>query len=308
MVDILLATHNSEKYLGELLDSLLSQTYKDIKITISDDASSDKTMDILQSYANENKNITILESSPPKGGAKENFFELIRHADAEYVMFADHDDIWQPDKVDDTLRVMLEMEKSAGKQTPVLVHTDLIVVDEALCTIAPSMMHAQKLNPDFMGLNKMLSQNNVTGCTAMANRALIGMVRYTDIGPVVMHDWWLALIASAFGKIGFLDKPTIQYRQHPENQIGAVDVRGAGYMKKSLSDRAKLKERLKGTYLQAEEFLKTYGDILCEKNEKIVRSYAEFTKINKISRWARLFRFNYFKYGFPRKMGQLILG
>lgn len=308
MVGILLATHNSEKYLGELLDSLLSQTYRDIKIMVSDDASSDNTMQILRSYADQNENITVLEGGSLKGGAKENFFELIRHAKEEYVMFADHDDIWQPSKVGDTLHVMREMEKSVGKQTPVLVHTDLTVVDEQLHTIAPSMMRAQKLNPEYTGLNKILSQNNVTGCTVMTNRALIDTVRYTDMKPIVMHDWWLALIASAFGKIAFLSRPTIKYRQHKENQIGAVDAHGVEYMKNSLSDRDNLKKRLEMTYLQAEEFLKTYGDALDEKNEKIVRSYAEFAKINKFSRWVRLFRFNYFKYGFPRKMGQLILG
>jgi hypothetical protein len=123
-----------------------------------------------------------------------------------------------------------------------------------------------------------------------------------------MHDWWMALVASAFGRIGFLDKPTIRYRQHTENQIGAVDTRGPGYVKNNLSDTGKLKKRLYDTYLQAGEFYRTYGDELSERNKRIVQSYAEFPRINRFARWARLFRYHYFKYGFLRKIGQLILG
>jgi glycosyltransferase involved in cell wall biosynthesis len=308
MIEVLLATHNSEKYLRELMDSLLSQTLSDLRILVSDDGSTDGTKNIIRAYAGKNKNITLLKSNLPLGGAKENFFYLTGHADADYVLFADHDDVWLPNKAADTLAVMLEMEKAAGADTPLLVHTDLMVVDEELHTIAPSMMKAQKLSRTYNTLNRLLSQNHVTGCTVMANRALIGKVKYLDLGPVVMHDWWLALVASAFGRIGFLDKATIQYRQHQENEIGAVDTRSYGYLKTSLKNTERLKKRLFDTYRQAGEFYATYGKDLSEKNALIVRSYAEFEKINSCAKWARLFRFHYFKYGFVRKIGQLILG
>lgn len=308
MVEILLATHNSRKYLREMMDSLLAQTLEGIRILVSDDGSTDGTKEILREYAGNNPNIVVLENDRPPGGAKENFFYLTGHADAEYVLFADHDDVWLPDKAEETLFVMRKMEEAAGADVPLLVHTDLEVVDEGLKTVAPSMMKAQKLSKTYRTLNRFLPQNHVTGCTVMVNRALLRKIRCTDIGPVIMHDWWMALVASAFGRIGFLDKPTIRYRQHTENQIGAVDTRGPGYVKSNLSDTGRLKKRLYDTYLQAAEFYRTYGDELSERNKKIVRSYAEFSQIGRCARWARLFRYHFFKYGFIRKIGQLFLG
>ncbi len=308
MVEILLATHNSEKYLRELLDSLLSQTLPDLCILVSDDGSTDGTMEILREYAGNNKNISLLENSLPLGGAKENFFHLTKHADADYVLFADHDDVWLPNKAEDTLAVMLEMEKESGADTPILVHTDLMVVDERLSLIASSMMESQKLCKTCNTLNRFLPQNHVTGCTMMANRALVRKIRAGDLGLVIMHDWWLALVASAFGRIGFLDQATIKYRQHSKNEIGAVDTRGYDYVKSNLKNTERLKKRLMDTYLQAGEFYETYKNDLSKRNAEIVRSFAEFPKINKFARWARLFGYKYFKYGFIRKIGQLILG
>jgi len=307
-IEILLATHNSEKYLGELMDSLLAQTLGNLRILVSDDGSTDGTKDILHSYINKYQNIVLLESSRPPGGAKENFFYLTQNAKAQYILFADHDDVWYPNKAEDTLRLMLDMEAEYGPQTPILVHTDLEVVDDQLNTIALSMIKMQKLNTSYRTLNRLLPQNNVTGCTVMANRALVRLVKCTDISDIIMHDWWMTLIAAAFGKIGFLDRPTIRYRQHPDNEIGAVDAGGSGYIKNRLSDTEKLKGRLRDTYLQAGEFFRTYGDTLSGPDAETVQTYAAFIHINKCAKWAKLFRYKYFKYGFIRKIGQLILG
>ena len=308
MVEILLATHNSQKYIDQLMDSLLEQTLPDIHILVSDDGSLDDTKNILNRYAKENKNVTVLKNPSVLGGAKENFFRLIEDADAEYILFADHDDVWYPDKAEKTLEVMRCMEKEKGWDVPLLVHTDLEVVDTDLKTIAPSMMKVQKLGKKFCDLNNFLPQNHVTGCTIMVNRALVKKVKYTDIKPIVMHDWWMALIASAFGGIGFLDRSTIKYRQHTENEIGAVDTRDPGYVTERLLGMETMKQRLHDTYRQAEEFYKTYGDELSEKDAQMVRAYAEFSKIGKFARWERLFKFDLFKYGFVRKIGQLLLG
>lgn len=308
MVDILLATHNSEKFLAELLDSLVGQTYKDIRVIVSDDASADETPAILKQYAKKFRNFTILQNEMPLGGAKQNFFWLMGHSAGEYAMFADHDDVWQPDKVADTLKTMQEAEAKHGTNTPVLAHTDLEVVDAQLKTIAPSMMRSQNLSKTIVELNRLLVQNYVTGCSAMVNRALLDRVRFGSLGPIVMHDWWMALIASAFGQIVFLNKPTIKYRQHPGNQIGAIDTNSADYVKKSLSDTDYLRRKIEDTYLQAAAFYDTYWADLSPQNEEIVRTYADFIHLNKFQKWGRMVKYNFFKNGFIRKCGQLILG
>ena len=308
MVDILLATHNSEKYLRELLDSLFAQTYRDFRIVAGDDGSTDNTIAILREYASLHPDMVILESERPLGGAMQNFFHLIGYANAEYVLFADHDDVWYPAKAEDTLARMREMEKMHGQDTPILVHTDLEVVDENLKTLAPSMMHAQRLSKTFVGLNRLLVQNYVTGCTVMVNAALIRKVKYKSMGSIVMHDWWLALVASAFGAVGFLDKPTIKYRQHGRNEVGAKYVVSAAYVKDNLSHTDRQRQRMINTYLQAGEFYETYKDELPAEKERIVLAYAEFIHLNKLQKWARMIRYNFFKKGLVRKVGQFILG
>ncbi len=308
MVEILLATHNSEKYLRELLDSLVGQTYLDIRILISDDGSTDSTCAILRDYAGRHPYIEILDNGSPLGGAKQNFFNLAGYANAEYVLFADHDDFWYPNKVEDTLKRMHEMESKYGSETPLLVHTDLEVVDENLNTVAPSMMQVQHLSKTFTRINRILVQNHVTGCTVMVNAALLKKVKYKNIENVIMHDWWLALIASGFGRIGFLDKSTIKYRQHGENQVGAKNVATAGYVADSLSNRDMLRKRISDTYLQAGEFYETYKGELPAETEKIVRVYAEFIFLNKLQKWGRMIRYDFFKKGLVRIIGQFILG
>lgn len=308
MVDILLATHNSEKYLAELLDSLLGQTYKNIRILVSDDASTDRTLPILRQYIKQHPNIQPIENEEPAGGAKENFFRLMENAQAGYAMFADHDDVWLPDKVADTLALMKEAEAKYGREIPLLAHTDLEVVDAKLKTISPSMMRSQKLNGRNVKLNRLLAQNHVTGCTAMINRALLSRVKTGSLEPVLMHDWWLALTASAFGRIVFLDKATVKYRQHAGNEIGAVDTHSAGYLKNNLSNLDRLRNRIKDTYVQAAAFYDTYWPEFSPENEEIVRAYADCVRLNKFSKWQRLFKYKFFKYGFIRICGQLILG
>src|SRR5699024_4749681 len=126
----------------------------------------------------------------------------------DYLMFADADDFWLPDKVEKTFAKMREMEREAGTGCPILVHTDLAVADGSLRVIAPSLFRYEKLSPQRNSLRELLAQNNVTGCTVMINRALRKLIRQAP-ADAVMHDWWAALAAAAFGRIGVLDEPTI---------------------------------------------------------------------------------------------------
>lgn len=126
---ILISTYNGEKYLKEQLDSIFSQSYKDFEIIARDDGSSDETINILKSY-----NIKILDTDKNLG-AKLSFSTLLNDAvtntDRGYFMFCDQDDIWKSDKIEKTITTMKELEKE-NTDLPLLVHTDLEVVDEKL--------------------------------------------------------------------------------------------------------------------------------------------------------------------------------
>ncbi|MGB9620934.1 MAG: glycosyltransferase [Brevinematia bacterium] len=132
-VEILVATFNGEKYIKELLESLLWQTYKNIKITIHDDGSKDKTLGILMEYNQKYPDIiNLINDNIVTGSALRNFELLLAKSSEDYVIFADQDDVWLLNKVEITLSKMLELEKKCGKNIPLLVYTNTKVVDEKI--------------------------------------------------------------------------------------------------------------------------------------------------------------------------------
>ena len=217
MIDILMTVYNGEQYVVPQIESILNQTDSNWKLFIQDDCSTDRTVELIEPYVRRYpERITLLRNEKNSGSAQKNFFSMLPLVEHSYCMFCDHDDVWKPRKVEMTVRRMMELEQANGQDTPLLVHTDLAVADENLKVLSDSMFRSQNLNRKGNRLNNLLVQNNVTGCTMMVNKALVDMV-----GPApkhaVMHDWWMALIAACFGKIGFVRQATILYRQHRAN-------------------------------------------------------------------------------------------
>ena len=306
MISILMATYNGEKYLKEQIDSLLSQTFSDFTLWISDDVSTDVTWDILTTYAQQYpEKINISQRERNSGSPWPNFLDLMISIKDDYIMLCDQDDVWLPDKIEKTLKKMQEMEKAYGSDMPILVHTDLIVVDQDLQTLNASYKHA--MNSDFCrtGFNQVLIQNTVTGCTAMYNRALGALL---DAKPqyCVMHDWWLKLVASAFGKIGHLDDKTIFYRQHGKNEVGAKDVRRLSYKINRLLNGGSIKEAIRITYPQAESFLTVYSKRLTDEQKSIIRKYCSISQLGKWGRWRTIRELKSLKSGISRNIAYFI--
>ena len=157
MIVILLSTYNGEKYIKQQLDSLFSQTYKDFEIIVRDDKSMDNTLEILKSF-----DIKLVDSTQNLG-AKKSFASLLEYAiqnsDAEYFMFCDQDDIWEKDKIEKTLKKMEEMGSEFGN-VPLLVHTDLKVVDEKLNILSASMWKYQNINPSSNSLSLKVNKSS----------------------------------------------------------------------------------------------------------------------------------------------------
>ncbi|MEP7729347.1 glycosyltransferase family 2 protein [Marinomonas primoryensis] len=221
MIQILLATYNGEKYLANLLDSLVAQTYQYWELLIHDDGSVDKTFDVLLSYQERySDRIKILDDGIVMGNARDNFAHLLTISTADYVMFCDQDDVWLPEKIEKTFHKMQELEHCHGS-LPILVHTDLMVVDESLVCIASSMFDYQGLNKSTKGLLQVLAKNSVTGCTMMVNRQAI-LVSTPILPSAIMHDWWMAAnVVKVGGVVEFVDEALIHYRQHSVNSVGA---------------------------------------------------------------------------------------
>lgn len=234
MIDILLATYNGENYLSQQIDSIITQTCKDWQLLIRDDLSTDNTVNIIKNYARKySDKIRLLEDNKEHLGLVHNFETLLESAQNEFIMFCDQDDIWLPNKIELTLNAMKEAEQ-ASPNTALLIHTDLKVVDEALNPIAESFWKLHRISPERdCRLTKIIYRNIVTGCTVMINKKAkeISMPFPPEVS---IHDWWIAINVAKYGKITHIEAPTVLYRQHTANIIGA---------KKSLKEDALLLPR-----------------------------------------------------------------
>lgn len=220
-VAILLSTFNSSKFLRDQLDSLYSQTFLEWSLYIRDDGSDDRTIEIVKTYQEKYKNIYIIEDNSKRIGPRDSFFKLLSNVDSNYYMFCDHDDVWLNDKVELTLNMMKNLE-SENSQLPILIHTDLVVVDENLNKVNGSFWKYSGIDPKLLSnFENLVVCNSITGCTMMINRyAKTIALPYSPLA--LMHDRWIALkVANAGGLIRFISESTILYRQHSSNTIGA---------------------------------------------------------------------------------------
>lgn len=307
MIDIVLPAFNGEAFLPEQLNSLLNQTETGWRLLAMDDGSADGSAAILVRYAAQYpEKIVLLPNASPSGSAAAAFLRLISRTDAPYVMCCDQDDFWYADKLRLTLEKMKELEEKRGRDTPLLVHTDLAVTDAGLNLLSPSFVRSQRLNPGVTAFGRLLAQNNVTGCTVMINAALRSLLPPDALPSLAMHDWWMALVAAAFGEIGYIDVATVSYRQHGGNAVGAKAVGSLRYQFDRLTQSDGIRHSMLRTYRQAEAFQELYHDMLPKDLRRLVSSYAMIPERGKLGRLIILLKGNFFKQDLRRAIGQLL--
>lgn len=275
LVDILLSTYNGAAHVEAQIASVLAQTEENLRLLVRDDGSRDGTVALVEAIAGRDPRVVLVDRNGPNLGAAGSFMALLRHIEAPCFMFCDQDDVWLPDKV----AVSLAALEPDGDR-PGLAFSDLRVVDGDLAELSPSFMRFQRFDP-IRGtrLPRLLMQNVVVGCTLAGNRALLeasGLVDAARPRDVMMHDWWLTLVASAFGTITYLDRPTILYRQHGGNVLGAPGSNFGRYMRMLRNQRPWRKAQ---TYLsrvsrQAASFGQFYGDRLDPTQRMLVERVA----------------------------------
>ena len=220
---ILLSTYNGEKFLREQLDSIFSQTDQDWCLFVRDDGSTDSTTSILSEYKLKyGEKIEIIPSDKNIGPIA-SFELLMSSCDSDYVYFCDQDDVWLPNKIEVMRKVMQKAEENNGK-APVVAFSDLKVVDSSLNIISESFWNYSKIDPSISSDFEMLCVHGVaTGCAMMVNRKAIDHA--LPFPPEVrMHDAWVVLCTSkAGGIVTYTSEPTILYRQHGNNLVGAID-------------------------------------------------------------------------------------
>ena len=207
-----MATYNGEKYIKEQIDSILYQLSDNDEIIISDDGSSDKTIEILRSYCD--NRIRLYQNKKNLKGIIQNVENALRQVNGEYIFLCDQDDVWLPEKV----RIIMSELKTAD-----LVYTNAWIVDEAL-----SVQRLLYVKP-HLGFFSNLIVNNFAGAT-MAFRKQLLVKALPFPARIPMHDQWLGLLATLYGKTAFITEPMILYRRHSSNATGTGEKSEFGFI------------------------------------------------------------------------------
>lgn len=217
LVDILIATYNSnEKYLREQIDSILNQTYKNIKIYISDDASPKKDiLTVLEEYQRKDNRVIVFKQKENLGFNK-NFEFLLNQSTAEYIMFCDHDDIWYDDKVEKSLLKLKEKKVS-------MVYANSRQIDEFGATLHNDYFKFKNV-PLVKGKNKLAISRCVgLGCSQIITKDVKNkMIPFKE--STIAHDWLAAFIANENNGIDYIYEPLFDYRLHSNNVFGGRNL------------------------------------------------------------------------------------
>ncbi|SNR72695.1 glycosyltransferase [Puniceibacterium sediminis] len=220
-IGILMAVYNGASHLREQLDSIAQQDHADWQVLASDDGSTDGSCSELDRFAAEHQ-LTRMEG-PRRGNSADNFLSLIRRAGdhlptGAWIAFSDQDDIWLPDKLSRGVAALRDLPDGR----PGLYCSRTWITDETLSTRRLSMPR-----PRPTGFRNALVQNIASGNTILLNTPAAALVRAAaaEVGAVVVHDWWLyQIVTGAGGWVAHDDAPSLLYRQHGVNQIGANDT------------------------------------------------------------------------------------
>jgi glycosyltransferase involved in cell wall biosynthesis len=272
-IEILLATYNGECFLREQIDSILAQDYTNLRILARDDGSSDGTPAILEQYKRQfPTRFHVMPTGKGTGHPKWNFLRLLQASTAGYVCFADQDDVWLPQKLTWTMQSMKQLEAKHGASLPLLTFTDLRIVDEHLKIQHESYWKLHHLNPrNANHFARLLGQNVVTGSTAMLNRPLIELASRMP-EEAGMHDNWVALLAAAFGASVAVSAPTVLYRQHDNNVLGAGEAQNQIQMPR-LRSHCNRRKRWKLLERQAQGILRVHGAELPSSKRKTIEAF-----------------------------------
>ena len=308
-VEVLLAAYNGERYLPELLDSLAAQDAEGMTVLWQDDGSSDGTVALLEARSAADPRFRPAAAQGEHRGAKGNFLSLLGQSHARYTAFCDQDDLWLPDHLSLQLKRMEELEARWGAETPLLVHGDAEVVASDGSFLQASFFRHQGWDPEAVTLNRLLVQNNVTGCTALVNAPLRRLVcAHARAEELYMHDWFVALTAAAFGHIGFVDRPLLRYRQHGGNVKGASrqGLRERGLRAFFSPERGKARIAL--SYRHTRAFLDAYGDDLPPEARRTAEGYLATQAMPKLRRIRALRAGGYTMQSPITRAGQILFG
>lgn len=216
-IAVLLAAYNGMHWIEEQLASILGQAGVDVTVYISVDTSTDGTEAWCEKYANDHASVIVLPPAGTFGGAARNFFRLVRDVDLDrfdFVAFADQDDIWRPDKLERATCIIRErrIDAYSSNVTAFWPNGSTHLLNKA----------QSQVEWDF------LFEAAGPGCTYVMSRKVIDVLKssmvanWQQMQDVSLHDWYCYAFARSHGFSWYIDpEPSMEYRQHERNQVGA---------------------------------------------------------------------------------------
>lgn len=223
-----MCTFEGARFVGKQVDSILRQTHPVAEIVVADDGSTDSTLQIIQDVIAKSeipassKPIVRILSSQGRLGVAANFERALLACSHEFIALSDQDDIWLDDRIERQVGMLLANSRLT------LVHGDANLIGEADELLGMTLFESLRVRPrevsaiaqgDSFGV--FIRRNLATGATVMVRRSQV--LDSTPFPTGWLHDEWLAILASATGRVGVLQEPLISYRQHTSNQVGASD-------------------------------------------------------------------------------------
>lgn len=217
-VSVALCTHNGARFVVEQLESILAQTVPVHEIVLSDDASTDDTLDRARRAVGDGAALTVLRNDPPLG-VTANFERAIRATTGDIVVLSDQDDRWRADRVE---RGLARLRARADAE---LCFSDARLVGPGGEPLGGSLIERLQPTPAertaLAGgdlFDALVRRNLVTGATVMFRRTLLDAA--IPFPSEWVHDEWLAMVAAATSSVVFEPDTLVDYRLHEANVIG----------------------------------------------------------------------------------------
>lgn len=261
-VNVLLSTYNGEKYIKEQLDSILNQTYGNIKIYVRDDGSKDKTVEILKQYEKKQL-ITFIEGE--NVGFIKSFFQLVKACDeADFVAYCDQDDVWFENKIEMAIEKLQEKDQSK----PLLYFSDYDYYDS--CMNFQEHCKSKKRLPSF--------RNSLVDCISLGfnsvyNKKALLLLKRNIPKYSCGHDWWTYMVCAAMGEVIYDKRYTTKYRRHEKN----VSAGGLNFIQFQIWRIKKffVNDYFKNVRKQLREFEHIYGSELSDDNKMVLKLFTQ---------------------------------
>lgn len=212
MISVCMATYNGEKYIKEQIESILSQIGSHDELIISDDMSSDETVDVIKSI--DDRRIKLYYHQENHGFVK-NFENALSKAKGDVIFLSDQDDIWLPNKVKKTLTALVDCD---------FVVSDCITVNEKNEIISKSRIKDYNIKTGFW---RLMIKTRYLGCCMAFNRNVLNAVLpFPQNSYLVEHDLWIAAVSECFFKTKLIYEPLIKYRRHGGNVSSGGEGKG----------------------------------------------------------------------------------